>query len=505
MTIAKHRALLALLLCFTLLLCSCKIDTTGLTPLHALENGEHEETRPPASEYDYVILPASAGDALTARAHALCEALTAQTGIPATLFFDDAILPTRENIRFILLGNTAHALSYKHLHTLRRDDYLCTTDESALILGGKSDAATVAAIDRFCESLLPYADATILINPDQHFLVHATYDVNEISLNGFPLADYRLVYPEENGKGEQAVALALREAIADRCGFYLEVLPDTVVREPARVITVGACFGTSGTDAAQFEAISSYVSLDGDSEYALASVAQAFCRYLLPDGTHDSLSVTLGTPIAVPLGAPSLSVFAGLLSMPDSLTNVLEMAHLVTAFRSTDTLLAPCGRMSLDTFTYLRANLPDYAVRSLSPDPDHHLPVFYREDTLTLLEHSIVNDLHVLRFAIRETAQTFTVCHGYADAPSAVDRLWQTVSQALRENELCFLFAVTPNTLPFPIAEGMPFDEIGTSERAEQMHVLLYRPSAFASTVAISPEGADAPYRFIFTHPFLRK
>lgn len=506
MIIAKRRAFLACFLLLCLLLCSCNRDLTGLSPLHSLGNVNDEEERPPIFEYDYIILPASAGETLTARAHALCEALSARTGIPATLFFDDEPLPEWENARLILLGNTAHALSYKHLHALRRDDYLCTTDKNALLLGGKSDTATIAAIDRFCAELLPYADATVLVNADQHFRVYATYDVEAISVNGFSLADYRLVYPKKNQNGEHAIALALREAIADRCGFYLDVLPDAFVSEPSRIIAIGACFGEDDVSEPQFLATDSTIMLFGSSEHAMATVAQAFYRHLFPDGTHTSLSVSITEPMPIPLGAPSLSAFVGLLHDFGATADVTEIAQLCTDLRNTGALLAPFSEMSSSSFSYLQSNLSDYACVLLSPDPHQILPFFYREDALLLLEQTAANGIHVLRFAIRETAETFTVCHGYANTQAAVDSLLQASLPSISDHEPCLLFAATPITVSLTADESLPFALVGTTEESgERMHVLLYLPTALASTVALPPTGEDTPYCITFTHPFLRK
>ena len=121
MTTAKSRVLIILCLLFSLLLCACQTDTAGLLTLDALNN--HSESEPSdAAEQDCVILPTSASEPLIARARAMTNALSRQTGVPASMFFDDEALPTSNNVRLILLGNTSHELSQKHLRKLRRDD-----------------------------------------------------------------------------------------------------------------------------------------------------------------------------------------------------------------------------------------------------------------------------------------------------------------------------------------------------------------------------------------------
>ena len=283
MTTAKRRALLALLLLFCFLLGSCRSSQIDSSALHALKSGEDAPlTSSNSFEHDYLIIPASAGSELIARARTLASALSEQTGIPS-LYFDDEDPLMRENTRTLLLGNVQNALSQSHLHTLRRDDYLCIAEENTLILGGKSDAATIAAINRFTDQLLPYADAEILINNDQHFTVRAEYTFSAATLNNFSLEDYRIAYPKNGTLGEKALAYALREQIADHCGFYPDILPDDRIDEQTRVIAIGTCYNIPKPTKACIYANDSCISFLGDSNYALSEAAQIFIHLLFED------------------------------------------------------------------------------------------------------------------------------------------------------------------------------------------------------------------------------
>ena len=371
------------------------------------------------------------------------------------------------------------------------------------LLGGKSDAATVAAIDRFCETLLPYADAMILVNADQHFLVRATYAVEAITLDGYSLGDYRLVYPKENESREREIAQALREAIADRCGFYPEILADSAVSERSRIITVGACFGETFASETRFFATGSHVSLCGGSEHALAAVAQAFCDYLFPADAHGSLAVSIETSVAVKESAPTLSAYTALLHEDDPSVNLTEIVHLADSILAAEPLFVPFGTINPSALSHLQLSLPTYTAHSVLLNTDCALPFFYRGDAMTLLEERVTDGACVLRFSLANTAQTVTVYHATADTQAAADALVQAAAQALTENELCLLFLCTPTDVF--LGASTVFDPIGTTDGDnESMHVLLYRPSDLISTTATPPDGADALYSFTLTHPFLR-
>ncbi len=502
----KRLSLLALLLLLCLLFCSCQTDTAGLASLHSLGSGESGETATPAAEYDYVILPTAADETLVARAQVLTAALSAQTGIPASLFFDDEVLPHRENLRLILLGNTTHALSQKHLHDLRRDDYVCVTDESALLLGGKSDAATVAAIDRFTEQLLPYADAEILVNQDQHFLVRATYDITSVTLNGFSLGDYRIVYPKKSENGEKAVAVALREAIADRCGFYLDILSDHLVTEQTRVIAVGACFDPETSTEPQILASGACITLCGNSEYALATAAEALCEHLLPNDAPESVQAMWREPIPVSVPSPSLSVLAGLLVENNLEAALTKIAEISANARNAAAALMPFGRVNQNVFPYLQANLSAYADLSLAQADDEVLPFFYREDKLTLLERQPLKNGQMLRFSIKESDVCFRVYHGYGDDEIAMNVFLDAAAQGVSESEATLVFLATPSSVPIAEVSKRPFRTPLATERAtERIQLLVHLPASLASTTITSPTAVHTPYLFYLTHSFLRK
>ena len=502
MIIAKRLSVtvLALLLCLTAVSCSTRTDPQTLSTLPSGTVSEDPAT--PEVGYDYVIVPETASDVLVDRARALTNALSAQTGISSFFFFDNETLPARENVRLILLGNTASALSQKHLHDLRRDDYLCAIDEGALILGGKSDAATVAAIDRFSSEILPYADAEILLNPDRQFLVRAEYPVESVTLNGFSLGDYRIVYPHQNTLGEAQVAAIMRDVLADRCGLYPEIVPDNGTFEHTRLITVGACFGNDTGSEPLVALRDTAIALDGATQNDLCVAAQTFCDYVLPDGAPREVVAVLSDPLPVDNTPHTTSSFIGLLC-ESNFANVIDIARLTGQLKQEGAAFAPFSPVDETTRLYLQLNLPEYACLSLSLADGRMIPLFYREDTLTLLEQKAVGTAHILRFGIRESDVCFTVIHAAAETEVAVK---QILEQRVSDNEPTFLFLATPTSLPLADTSETAFREPYELTRVDiRMQILVSLPASFAQTEITTPSTENPTYTFAFPHPFLRK
>ncbi len=487
----------ALILLLSLSLFACSSKNAEPTNLHELlDQGATEEHSEPAAMHDAVIVPAAASDALVARARTLCAELTARTGIAASFFFDNETLPMQDGIRLILLGNTAFALSQKHLRELRRDDYVCALDEGALILGGKSDGATLAAIDRFATELLPYADAEILINADQQFLVTAQYPITSVTLSGFSLGDYRIVYPKNNTLGEAQIASALRETIADRCGYYPEILPDHKVSERTRILAIGACFDQAPASEPSVVAVDSFITLRGNTQYALCAAAQAFCDYLFPEDAPAEIVTTLTAPIPVTYNVPSFSTFVGALRENGAAADIMEISIISSALRQAAPALAPFCAVSQSTAFYLQANLFEYAHCSIPLADGRTLPLFYCEDILTLLEQTTDGAAHILRFRIRETDVRFTLIHVFADDEAEVR---QIIENAVSDNEPILLFLMTPSSLAVVDMGTTVSSEPHVSTSGSTRTYMLCSPSK-----SVTPStAASEVFTFTFAHPFL--
>lgn len=502
MITAKLRLGISLLLLFCLLLCSCRTSSPDYSALHALKSGQDEMISPEfAFEHDYVVIPENAGSELIAHARTFATALSEQTGIPASLYFDNEEFLMRENARLILIGNVKNALAQAHLRTLKRDDYLCIAEENALILGGKSDAATIAAVKRFSESLLPYADAEILMNADQHFTVRAEYTLSSVTINGFSLEDYRLVYPQNEALGEKSLAYTLREQIADRCGFYLDVLSDNLVDEQVRVIAIGNCFGHTPPSQSAIYTENSVITLYGASNYALCDATRIFLDRLFADAEAGTATLSLVAPIPVSAAAPSLLALGGLLTERDAISNIISISDLSALVQTHAPSMIPVSTVSQHLLTtYLAPSLAGYTCLVPNESAEYTLPFFYRENELTLREQATIGSIHKMLFSIQESETNFTVLHAFAETQA--DAL--TVLQAApSQSEPTLIFLITPTSITLSKKNaGKLCGPFVTEQEELRLQVLMHLPQGFSETTVEAPTSADEPYTFTVFHPF---
>ncbi len=217
MTIAKRILSGVLLLCLILSFGSCYQRNEDY-PFESLV--ENEKGSIPAYR---IVLPADCSSFLCEKAEFLEERLEEQTGVPVSVVFDYESVS--DAVPEILLGYTSRGLSRSSLGLLRRDDYLCISDgRGGAVLGGKTDAATVAAVDRFCRELLSSASSECLMREDSGFFYEAVYSPERILLNGFELGRYCLVYPDDPNGKIRAMVMRFRDRITERCGYVLDIL-----------------------------------------------------------------------------------------------------------------------------------------------------------------------------------------------------------------------------------------------------------------------------------------
>lgn len=226
------------LCCLCAALFSCNTKTNEI-PNHSALLSTNEDTKALEYSYCYIILPSECSSALALRVQALEKELAEQIQVQVESVYSGDSFIFRENSLFLLIGNTLFTESTQTFALFKRDDYICKNISGKIVLGGISDSATVKAIDKFCEEVLPYADASSILSVGGEFLYKAEYPHESISLNGFPVGEYKIVYREVEDASVKTVALAMREAIADLCGEYLGVISEDSVKGDTKAITLG--------------------------------------------------------------------------------------------------------------------------------------------------------------------------------------------------------------------------------------------------------------------------
>ena len=219
MTIGKLFArttafLLAVLLC--VLGCSCS-ERNDYPPELTATDGQGE-----ALSYR-IVIPSACSAALKNAADGLALRIAEQTGVTATAVYDTEPLSERVNETEILLGLTNRSVSMESMKSLKKDDYICRVVNGAVVLGGKTDSATVVAVERFCREILPAATAELLMSEDGGFSLYGSYPYEQVLLNGFDLYEYGIVCPNNASEELLRLASSLQGAIAEKSGYWLSV------------------------------------------------------------------------------------------------------------------------------------------------------------------------------------------------------------------------------------------------------------------------------------------
>lgn len=263
-----------LLLCFCLTLVSCSTSQSSVNDHSALLSQAVSE-QVSKTDFFFFIIPHDASPALAQSAKELCETFCQKTSAAAQVHFDNEPLPTYKNPRFILIGNTAYESSHKAIAHLKHNDYVCVSIGRDVVIGGKSSSASILAIERFTKEVLPYFDLESKISDACSFEHFAEYPYESISINGFSLSDYTIVYPENSNKKEFELSFILREKLAALCGEYPNICSDMEIYLSERLICIGNCFNDTREEA-QIICEGKSVKLLGSSQNILAQVVQAF-------------------------------------------------------------------------------------------------------------------------------------------------------------------------------------------------------------------------------------
>lgn len=344
-TAKPWRRLLLLLLCFCCLLSACQTNDPP-PELYALEKEEDSTLlQDPIAEHLYVILPADADEALSQSATLLAEELFQQTAIPTELYYDDQSFVPYENAAYVLLGPTCYIPSERALAPLKRDDYLCRweAESRTLLLGGKSHAATVAAVTQFRETLLSHVSPAALLQPNDEFLILADYEVDTLLVNGHSFGDYAIVYTGDEHGRAHTVALALRRAIADRCGFYPPVVKEGDCQQTERLLVIRETEAERG-----ILSDGSAVRLCAPTLYELCNAAEALTATLLPPDAPNALDVTLPEYTAVSAKIEELCLSPLPFGPTDDVQadTLSDIQRALAHARQTDALLCPIDRVN---------------------------------------------------------------------------------------------------------------------------------------------------------------
>ncbi len=276
----KQRILILMLVivCVLPILISCAKETVNLDDFERLlsENSEVELF----AELVYVVIPKECSGELAKRAEDLASKIHEKTSVEAIVKYDSQPMATDSDVLEILVGNTSRTVSQETFRAFRDRDYICKYDHGVILIGGKSDAATLLAIDKFETEILTGASRASLMSEHAHFEVWGEYSIDSLLLNGFGIYDYTIVY---SGDGfESEMAYILQRYISQRSGYTLDVrrysaVDDSVVKT-IRLYTDESQYG----DTAVIESVGDNIEIHANGSYGVSAAVACFANTLLP-------------------------------------------------------------------------------------------------------------------------------------------------------------------------------------------------------------------------------
>ena len=281
----KSFAALSILLVFIILLASCSPDTSSYD--HLFEGGRSDIDELPIEIDTFVIvLPSDISGAVYDATLALSEKISEQTLSDTKVIYDYEKAQLKSDDLLILVGKTNYDESQSFLRDFRVDDFGYTYSDRTVLICGVSEQSLLSAIEKFKKDIVLYADSEHFISNGTEYIFRAEYDIKRITLNGYQLCDYTLVYPNGNTDAF-AAASYFRGILSENTGYYLDVKSDTQIQKDSRAI----CIGKTKLDTTVSDSITkgasliteypSGISVISDSLYttkhALDSLLDLFC------------------------------------------------------------------------------------------------------------------------------------------------------------------------------------------------------------------------------------
>ena len=252
----------------------------------------------------YVIIPRDAGVELSASAKTLAESITAKTGVRAFLKYDSE--PTVAGTFELLVGYTSRLISRENIGSLRDEDYICRYDRGAIVLGGKSERATLAAIQKFTSDILPGASYASLMSEYAHFEVYGEYELDEMTLNGYPIYEYTIVYCNESYE----IADLIQKYLNKNSGYTLSVDADDTY-DPQRSKCICLLLDASLGNVARISAEDGNIVIVAPNLYGLSLAAASFASDVCQNVSDGVAHATFEGSVAINYSKSSIDLAFG--------------------------------------------------------------------------------------------------------------------------------------------------------------------------------------------------
>lgn len=371
------RLLALLLLCA--FLCACSKADFSDSPLEQLRS---ELTDQGETKNYRMILPSDATSEVAQAAHDLADAIEEKIDGSVTVFYEHEIEKSDENDVFFLIGWTQQ--SSAQMQELKAGDYLCRMNsDGSIVLGGRSEAATLIALERFEKEILPAARANVLMHTEAGFLYRAASSDGSVMLNGFDLQSYSVVCDEKT----EALASALCRCLEEEIGYSLALVSEQNFPSQGKGICLRLDDAAEDRQGASLSPDGNGVLLSASDSYGLSVAARAFLNLLANACLTEEKNCVLEQTQLI-----EYETFAGTIASVSaeplfSATNVSQFYAVTDAILSENPDWTVLGRMPASVAWYLSDSLPTHTITyTRSGDNVNLLLSASNEKTPVLLE-----------------------------------------------------------------------------------------------------------------------
>ncbi len=452
----------------------------------------------PSVDKYIIVLPSDCSSEIYSAAERLSDKIAENTETDTKIVYDYQSGDREKDEREILVGNTSRKESADYLKTFKINDFGYAYRNGVILIGGISESATISAIDKFISSVTVYADREILMNQDAEFFHSEEYEVGKVTLCGFELWDYSIVYPKGDTEASRA-ACELRDSIAERAGYYLSVKSDKECVGDERAICIGstALNNTADVTCVDTEACilpySRGISVVFSNPYGMKLALDRLSSGLLTADETGHANFEISAELRLPFSALNLSVLN--VYPRNSTLGMEEIISIYDYIRGkSPKLIRMCGVSDVSA-AYVAANLvKDYSLITVGGG-DKGVYYLYQKENFEVTASETHNfaggSATVVTYTGTNERVDFSVISLSADAPTNLETAGAAAGLA---NELIGKFASDRIIIDSPFigeadtAFGGELDMAEPIQSEEQTYRCVYKndKSIFVGNVSLT-------------------
>ena len=315
-----------------------------------------------ALNYKYydVIVPSGCSAEVYEAADMLCKSIELKSQLKADVYYDYELTLRDNGHTFIFVGALDNDICRRAYIDFRSGDYRYSFMNGVFVVGGVSDAATILAIERFTDEVVDRSGDVLEMSDPEGFVYRDEYtDSKEVTLNGFALSQYRLVYPVGDADG-MLLANCLRENIEKQFGYTLSVASDAEGDSNSRSICIGRTTraDTYGFVCTETQSVilpySTGLSIIADSLFGLKDGLDEFFEII---STSDNTDIEIKDIITSEYNVCTGSVLS--LCFLEAELDVGEILSVCDTLRKCDADIIRFEGLDYEYFDYIITNLTD--------------------------------------------------------------------------------------------------------------------------------------------------